>query len=230
MSARIWNYWTRSGSQAVLPTSGTVPSQPDLAGCRRPIAAPGLATATMTNPAPPRLSSTCSAAARADSFTAHAALLKKKKRVFNSESGNRHLGYRGVPRVACRGGASRASSSPGHRVRSMVLTRRGVLPLAADQFEDMELLYPLCRLREEDVAVTVAGLDHQPVSGKKGHGPVPVDCPVGQVTGMILTRWSSPAVTHRTSCGARRPCLPWPELSMTRASRLPRPNSRSCRR
>jgi hypothetical protein len=33
----------------VLPTSGTVPSQPDLAGCRKPIAAPGLATPTMTN-------------------------------------------------------------------------------------------------------------------------------------------------------------------------------------
>ena len=45
----------------------------------------------------------------------------------------------------------------------------------------MELLYPLYRLPEEDVAVTVAGLDDQPVTGKKGHGPVPVDCPVGQV-------------------------------------------------
>ena len=63
----------------------------------------------------------------------------------------------------------------------MVLTRRSVLLLAADEFEDMELLYPLYRLREEDVAVTVAGLDDQPVMGKKGHGPVPVDCPVGQV-------------------------------------------------
>src|SRR5260370_13105335 len=39
----------------------------------------------------------------------------------------------------------------------------------------MELLYRLYRLREEDVAVTVAGLDDQPVTGKKGHGPVPVD-------------------------------------------------------
>ena len=63
----------------------------------------------------------------------------------------------------------------------MVLAGRSVLLLAADEFEDMELLYPLYRLREEDVAVTVAGLDDQPVRGKKGHGPVPVDCPVGQV-------------------------------------------------
>ena len=63
----------------------------------------------------------------------------------------------------------------------MMLARRRVLLLAADEFEDMELLYPLYRLREEDVAVTVAGLDDQPVTGKKGHGPVPVDCAAGQV-------------------------------------------------
>jgi protease I len=64
----------------------------------------------------------------------------------------------------------------------MALTHRKVLLLAADEFEDMELLYPLYRLREEDVAVTVAGLDGHPVTGKKGHGPVPVDTTVGQVT------------------------------------------------
>jgi protease I len=63
----------------------------------------------------------------------------------------------------------------------MVLARRNVLLLAADDFEDMELLYPLYRLREEDVAVTVAGLDDHPVTGKKGHGPVPVDTTVEQV-------------------------------------------------
>jgi deglycase len=63
----------------------------------------------------------------------------------------------------------------------MVLTGRKALILAADDFEDMELLYPLYRLREEQVAVTVAGLDDRPVTGKKGHGPVPVDTTVGQV-------------------------------------------------
>jgi protease I len=57
-------------------------------------------------------------------------------------------------------------------------TRTRVLLLAADMFEDMELLYPLYRLGEEGVAVTVAGLDDQPVTGKKGHGPVPVDTTV----------------------------------------------------
>ena len=60
----------------------------------------------------------------------------------------------------------------------MTLAGRKVLLLAASDFEDMELLYPLYRLREEDVAVTVAGLDDQPVTGKKGHGPVAVDTTV----------------------------------------------------
>src|SRR5215510_8098734 len=45
----------------------------------------------------------------------------------------------------------------------------------------MELLYPLYRLREEDAAVTVAGLDDHPVTGKKGHGPVAVDTTVDRV-------------------------------------------------
>ena len=57
----------------------------------------------------------------------------------------------------------------------MALSDRTVLLLAADDFEDSELLYPLLRLREEDIDVTVAGLDDHPVMGKKGHGPVSVD-------------------------------------------------------
>ena len=56
-----------------------------------------------------------------------------------------------------------------------------MLLLAADDFEDTELLYPLYRLAEEDVAVTVAGLDEKPVRGKKGHGPVAVDTTVDRV-------------------------------------------------
>ncbi len=50
-----------------------------------------------------------------------------------------------------------------------------VLILAADLFEDMELLYPLYRLREENVDVTLASLGGKAVTGKKGHGPVEVD-------------------------------------------------------
>ncbi|HEY2427394.1 MAG TPA: type 1 glutamine amidotransferase domain-containing protein [Acidimicrobiales bacterium] len=60
----------------------------------------------------------------------------------------------------------------------MDVATKKVLILAADLFEDMELLYPLYRLREEGVSVTVAGIDTQPVTGKKGHGPVPVDTAV----------------------------------------------------
>jgi len=63
----------------------------------------------------------------------------------------------------------------------MVTAQRKVLLLAADDFEDSELLYPLYRLAEEDVQVTVAGLDDHPVRGKKGHGPVPVDTTVDRV-------------------------------------------------
>ena len=63
----------------------------------------------------------------------------------------------------------------------MPLAGRKVLLLAADDFEDTELLYPLYRLAEEDVAVTVAGLDEKPVRGKKGHGPVAVDTTVDRV-------------------------------------------------
>ena len=56
-----------------------------------------------------------------------------------------------------------------------------VLVLAADMFEDIELLYPLYRLREEGIEVVIAGLDANPVTGKKGHGPVPVDRTVDEV-------------------------------------------------
>ena len=63
----------------------------------------------------------------------------------------------------------------------MVLDTRSVLLLAADDFEEMELLYPLYRLAEEGIAVTVAGLTDQPVRGKNGYGPMPVDTTVDQV-------------------------------------------------
>jgi protease I len=56
-----------------------------------------------------------------------------------------------------------------------------VLILAADLFEDMELLYPLYRLREEEAEVTIAGLTSDPVKGKKGYGPLDVDTTVDKV-------------------------------------------------
>ena len=64
----------------------------------------------------------------------------------------------------------------------MALAGKKVVILAADLFEDMELLYPLYRLLEEDVDVTVAGLEPGPVTGKKGHGPVPVDTTVDRLS------------------------------------------------
>jgi protease I len=61
-------------------------------------------------------------------------------------------------------------------------SRRRALVLAADLFEDMELLYPVYRLREEGVDVIIAGLTTDPVTGKKGHGPVKVDTTVDAVS------------------------------------------------
>ena len=56
-----------------------------------------------------------------------------------------------------------------------------VIVLAADLFEDMELLYPVYRLREDGIDVTIAGIDRAAVTGKKGHGPVAVDATVDEV-------------------------------------------------
>jgi protease I len=56
-----------------------------------------------------------------------------------------------------------------------------VLILAADLFEDMELLYPLYRLREEGATVVVASPGGRAVTGKKGHGPVEVDAATDDV-------------------------------------------------
>ncbi len=56
-----------------------------------------------------------------------------------------------------------------------------VLVLAADLFEDMELLYPVYRIREEEGEVVIAGLTGDNVTGKKGHGPVEVDTTVDEV-------------------------------------------------
>jgi protease I len=63
----------------------------------------------------------------------------------------------------------------------MSLEGKKALILAAKLFEDTELLYPLHRLREEGVAVTVAGLSEEPVTGKSGHGPMSVRTTVEQV-------------------------------------------------
>lgn len=63
----------------------------------------------------------------------------------------------------------------------MLLNDARVLELAADQAEDMELLYPLYRLREEGVAVTLASPGGRSVTGKRGYGPVDVDAATDDV-------------------------------------------------
>jgi protease I len=61
------------------------------------------------------------------------------------------------------------------------LVRKRILIFAAPMFEDMELLYPLYRLREEGAEVVVAGLGKSEYTGKKGH-PVEVDANVEDVS------------------------------------------------
>lgn len=59
---------------------------------------------------------------------------------------------------------------------------RRALIFAAPMFEDLELLYPLLRLREAGLEVTVAGLGEDQYKGKKGH-PVDTDVDVDAVKG-----------------------------------------------
>jgi protease I len=86
----------------------------------------------------------------------------------------------------------------------VTLADKKVLLLAADLFEDSELLYPLHRLREEGVAVTVAGLDDRPVTGKKGHGPVDVDTTVDRLSasdfdGLVIPGGFAPDKLRRSA-------------------------------
>jgi len=83
-----------------------------------------------------------------------------------------------------------------------------VLVFAADLFEDMELLYPVARLQEEGAAVTVAGLDDQPVHGKKGYGPLAVDTTGRPGEGERLRRSREfPVASPPTSCGVSETVL-----------------------
>lgn len=56
-----------------------------------------------------------------------------------------------------------------------------VVVLAADFFEESELIYPVLRLRDEGYEVVVAGVGTEPVRGKSGYGPYPVDVDVADL-------------------------------------------------
>jgi protease I len=85
----------------------------------------------------------------------------------------------------------------------MSLTDTPVLVLAADLFEDSELLYPVLRLKEEHADVTVASVDGESVTGKKGHGPFPVDTSVEGLTaddfaGIVIPGGFAPDALRRS--------------------------------
>lgn len=86
----------------------------------------------------------------------------------------------------------------------MSLSATRVLILAADLFEDTELLYPLLRLREEGADVTLASVDGRAVHGKKGHGPLDVDASVSEVSaddfaGVVIPGGFAPDALRRSS-------------------------------
>lgn len=86
----------------------------------------------------------------------------------------------------------------------MTLTDTPVLILAADLFEDSELLYPVLRLKEEHAAVTVASVDGEAVHGKKGHGPFPVDTSVeglgvDDFAGLVIPGGFAPDALRRSA-------------------------------
>lgn len=85
----------------------------------------------------------------------------------------------------------------------MTLDGTAVLVLAADLFEDSELLYPVFRLREEGATVTVASVDGNAVTGKKGHGPFEVDAAVDEVAaedfaGLVIPGGFAPDALRRS--------------------------------
>ena len=65
----------------------------------------------------------------------------------------------------------------------MRLNGKRVLMFAAPDFEDLELLYPLYRLREEGATVVVAGIGDDPYRGKRGYFPFVPDAHVDDVRG-----------------------------------------------
>ncbi len=53
--------------------------------------------------------------------------------------------------------------------------------IAADEFEDLELFYPMYRLQEEGVETVVVGLTKEKITGKKGY-PVTPQATIDQVS------------------------------------------------
>jgi len=45
--------------------------------------------------------------------------------------------------------------------------------IAADEFEDLELFYPMYRMQEEGIRTIVIGLTKDPIKGKKGYAITP---------------------------------------------------------
>lgn len=62
------------------------------------------------------------------------------------------------------------------------LANRKIMVLAEDLYEDLELWYPVLRLREEGAKVSIVGTGEKTYEGKHGY-PVTVDKHIDKVTG-----------------------------------------------
>lgn len=62
-----------------------------------------------------------------------------------------------------------------------LLTGRKIIVLAEDLYEDLELWYPVLRLREEGAEVIIAGTGGQAYTGKNGY-PVTVDTSADRIS------------------------------------------------
>ncbi len=58
-------------------------------------------------------------------------------------------------------------------MNSSTLTGKRAAIIAADEFEDLELFYPVYRLREEGIETVLVGLTKEQIKGKRGYSITP---------------------------------------------------------
>ncbi len=86
----------------------------------------------------------------------------------------------------------------------MSLNGKRVLVLAADYFEESELLFTVYRLKEEDADVVVAGVTNASIKGKNGMAAFPVDASVDDITpstfdAVVITGGFAPDLLRRSA-------------------------------
>jgi protease I len=86
----------------------------------------------------------------------------------------------------------------------MSLSGKSVLVLAANYFEESELLYAVYRLKEENANVVIGGVDTNPLTGKNHMHPFAVDVAVGDIrsedfAGVVIPGGFAPDLLRRSA-------------------------------